>query len=89
LRLDLDVPLSEYIPPEEKSMLEKDAKQGAKVVTEAPHDASARSDFKSNAPTSSKRSKADNLNTSDRQTKEKSDNNILTTRQIIDSTKIK
>ena len=89
LRLDLDVPLSEYIPPEEKTILDKDGKPGPKVVTEAPHDASARSDFKSNPPTSSKRSKLDNLNTSERNSKERTDNNILATRQIIDSTKIK
>lgn len=86
LRLDLDVPLSEYIAPEDKSILDK--APAAKVVTEAPNDVSARTDLKSNAPTSSKRSKTDNLNTSDRQARDKHDN-ILAARQIIDSTKIK
>lgn len=44
LRLDLDVPLTEYIPPEEGSIIEKETRVGAKIAKEGLGTSTYRSD---------------------------------------------
>lgn len=89
LRLDLDVPLSEYIAPEENSLIEKESKIGAKIAKDQASPSTHRSDMMKSNAASTKRSKVEDTQRSEKQTNKGGDVDILKTRQIIDSTKIK
>lgn len=92
LRLDLDVPLSEYVPPELESVHEKETKLGAKIADEGMPESTVRSEYmKSGMPSTSRKSRTEVENKNDKVSTYRHYNtqDILQTRQIIDSTKIK
>jgi hypothetical protein len=89
LRLDLDVPLSEYISPEEGSLLEQESRHGAKIAKDLMPASTMRSEILKSNIASTKKSPFEDTQRTDKQVTEVNKLDILKTRQIIDSSKIK